>query len=270
MGPSSGEPSSAASAFARASLWLIDLDGVVWLSGRAIGKGAAAITALRQRGIRVAFATNNSAPTTDQLIARLAKVGVSADASDLVTSAMAAASLLESGQAVGVLAEAGVHEALDRRGIAVAEGDAQAAVVGWNRTFDYQSLSDIASVARRTGRLIGTNDDPVYPTPDGPIPGSGALLAAVTTASGVVPEIAGKPHEPMASLMRDTFGFESGDASVVMVGDQPKTDGRLAARLGIAFALVDSGVTPADASGFDVPVVLRSADLGALVDTVFA
>ena len=97
----------------------------------------------------------------------------------------------------------------------------------------------------------------MHPTPAGLVPGSGALLAAVATASGIVPEIAGKPHEPMAALMRSAFGFEVGDGSVVMIGDQPGIDGRLAERLEIPFGLVDSGVTPAEADGFDVPVAVR-------------
>lgn len=259
----------AASAFAAASLWIVDLDGVVWLSGRAIGKGGESIATLRERGIKVAFATNNSAPTSDELVASLAGVGVTASPSDLATSAMAAASLLEPGQSVRILAEGGVAEALDRRGVATTGGDPMAAVVGWCRSFDFDSLAATAAVARQTGRLIGTNADPVYPTPDGLLPGSGALLAAVSTASGIDPEIAGKPHEPMAALMRSAFGFETGDSAVVMVGDQPRTDGRLAERLGIPFGLVDSGVTPAGDTGFDVPVTLRAHDLTALVDAVF-
>jgi ribonucleotide monophosphatase NagD (HAD superfamily) len=71
----------------------------------------------------------------------------------------------------------------------------------------------------------------------------------------------------MASLIRDRFGFDDGDDSVVMVGDQPRTDGRLAERLRIPFALVDSGVTPAGARGIEVPVSLRYPDLASLVES---
>ena len=87
----------------------------------------------------------------------------------------------------------------------------------------------------------------------------------MATASGITPEIAGKPHRPMAALMMDKFGFAEGDPTVVMVGDQPRTDGGLAARLRIPFALVDSGVTPSGADGFDVPVSVRFPDFVSLV-----
>ena len=72
-------------AVADAQVWVVDLDGVLWLAGEPIGDVASAIGALRDRGVRVVFATNNSAPTTEQLVARLARVGIDAEPDDLVT-----------------------------------------------------------------------------------------------------------------------------------------------------------------------------------------
>jgi len=69
----------------------------------------------------------------------------------------------------------------------------------------------------------------------------------------------------MAALMMAKYGFAEGDRSVVMVGDQPRTDGGLAHRLGIPYALVDSGVTPPGADHFDVPVSVRYPDFVSLV-----
>jgi HAD superfamily hydrolase (TIGR01450 family) len=224
----------------------------------------------------VVFATNNSAPTTDELLARLRRIGIECTAADLATSAGAVASLLEKGQRVTVLAEEGVHESLAARGVEVVDPasaaggrgrPSEAAVVGWSRAFDFGTLATTATAARESGRLIATNEDPTHPTPDGLMPGSGALLAAVATASGITPEIAGKPHGPMASLMQERFGFARGDPSVVMIGDQPRTDGRLAERLGVPFGLVDSGVTPAGTASFDVPVAVRAPDFVSLVHT---
>jgi len=250
---------------AEASVWIVDLDGVLWLAGQPIGDVASAVQTLRSRGIRVVFATNNSAPTAGQLIGRLAKIGIGAASEDLVSSARVAASLLEPGERVHVLAEGGVLEALAERGVVVADaGIRDAAVVGWSRDFDFAALAAISTVARVTGRLIATNGDPTHPTPEGLMPGSGALLAAVATASGVEPLIAGKPHPPMVDYVRHhVLGGTSGTA--VMVGDQPGTDGLLAERLGIPFVLVDSGVTPPGAPGDGCPVVLRAADFVSVV-----
>ena len=69
---------------------------------------------------------------------------------------------------------------------------------------------------------------------------------------------------------KERFRFEDGDHSVVMVGDQPRTDGRLAERLGLPFALVDSGVTPAGSEDFDTPVAVRAPDFVSLVQTCLA
>jgi HAD superfamily hydrolase (TIGR01450 family) len=252
-------------AVAAATVWIVDLDGVLWLAGEPIGDVASAVHALRARGARVVFATNNSAPTTEQQLARLSKVGIDADPDDLVTSARVAASLLEPGQRVHVLGEAGLVEALVERGVEVVDsGPRDAAVVGWSRDFDFAALAAISTVARETGHLIATNSDPPHPTPEGLLPGSGALLAAVATASGVAPLIAGKPNPPTVDYVRSQILGPAGDRTAVMVGDQPGTDGALAERLGIPFVLVDSGVTP-PGTPVDCPVVLRAADFVSVV-----
>lgn len=257
---------STPAAVADAQVWIVDLDGVLWLAGEPIGDVASAVTTLRQRGVRVVFATNNSAPTTEQLVARLARVGIEADPDDLVTSARVAATLLEPGQRVHVLGEAGLLEALAERGVEVADaGRRDAAVVGWSRDFDFAALTAVATVARETGRLIATNEDPTHPTPEGLLPGSGALLAAVATASGVDPEVAGKPHPPTVGYIRSRMLGPAGDRTTVMVGDQPGTDGALADRLGIPFVLVDSGVTRPGTPVDGCPVALRGADLVSVV-----
>ncbi len=223
---------------------------------------------LRTHGRRVVFATNNSAPTTDELLGRLARLGIDADAGDLVTSARVAATLLEPGERVHVLAGGGVLEALEDRGVVVVRDErGDAAVVGWSRDFDFDALAAIATAARETGRLIATNVDPTHPTPEGLLPGSGALLAAVATASAVTPLVAGKPNPPTVTYIRDRI-LADGDRAVV-VGDQPGTDGRLAERLGVPFALVDSGVIPPGVPVVDCPVAVRAADLVSLVVETF-
>jgi ribonucleotide monophosphatase NagD (HAD superfamily) len=90
------------------------------------------------------------------------------------------------------------------------------------------------------------------------MPGNGALVAAVAIASGVQPEVAGKPEPAMVRLVRDRFG----DAGV-MVGDRPSTDGALAAALDWPFALVRSGVT--DEAIPDPPPAHVAASLADLV-----
>ena len=109
-----------------------------------------------------------------------------------------------------------------------------------------------------------TNDDATYPTPDGPIPGGGAILAGIATASGRQPVVAGKPYAPMADAVRGLVGARPA-GQLLVVGDRASTDGEFAVTLGCPFALVRSGVTrPGDDVG--VPVALDVADLAAVVD----
>jgi HAD superfamily hydrolase (TIGR01450 family) len=218
--------------------WVLDLDGVVWLAEQPIDGAAAAVERLRARGDRVLFATNNSWARLEDQEAKLGRMGIPA-AGDVVTSAMAAATLVEPGERVLVCGGPGVVQAVAARGAEpVAEGDAAAVIVGFHRDFDYERLRIAATAVRRRARLVATNDDATYPTPDGPIPGGGALVAAVAYAAGVRPVVAGKPHRPMADLIRALAGDEG-----TVVGDRPETDGAFAAALGYRFALVLSGVT---------------------------
>ncbi len=162
----------------------------------------------------------------------------------------------------------GIVEALEQRGATPVandhelEGAVDAVMVGFHPDFDYDRMRRAATAVRAGARLIATNDDATYPTPTGPIPGAGSILAGIQRAAGVSAVVAGKPYVPMADLLRRRLG-ESG----TVVGDRPDTDGRLARVLGYRFALVLTGVTVAD----DVPSVeprpdTIAPDLASLVD----
>jgi glycerol 3-phosphatase-2 len=247
--------------------WILDLDGVVWLMDEPITGAPEAVGALRDRGERVLFLTNNSSATVAEYLARLRRIGIPAAAGDLLSSAVAAVGLLEPGSKVLVCAGPGVEEALASHGMTpVRAGPADAVVVGWHTDFDYGRLTAAFRAVHAGARLIGTNDDPTYPTPEGPLPGGGSILAAVATAASVTPEVAGKPHEPMAALVRARLGADL--AGSVLVGDRPSTDGLMARRLGVQFALVLSGVVgPRDLPVEPEPDAV-AADLLALVETL--
>jgi 4-nitrophenyl phosphatase len=113
-------------------------------------------------------------------------------------------------------------------------------VVGWTKKFTFDAVDRAARAVRDGARLVGTNEDPTFPTPDGLVPGAGALLAAVATAAQATPLVAGKPHQPTADAITARVGAGELRATV---GDRPATDGALADQLAIPFALVFSGVT---------------------------
>jgi glycerol 3-phosphatase-2 len=240
--------------------YALDLDGVIWLADDPIPGAAEAVARLQRSGEPVVFVTNNSNQPVAAVEAKLARHGVEA-AGAVITSAMAAGHLLQPGERVLVCGGPGVVEAVERRGaVPVVAGAADAVLVGFHREFDYERMRVAASAVRGGARLLATNDDATYPTPDGPIPGGGAILASIVTATGVAPIVAGKPHEAMAALVREHLG-----ATGLMVGDRPDTDGRFARVLGFDFALVHTGVTTA-AAVVEPPPELVASDLAALVD----
>lgn len=228
-------------------LWVLDLDGVVWLAGTPIPGSAPAVTKLRSSGQRVAFVTNNSTPPLDEHVKRLEHVGVEAHRSELVTSAQAAAASLPPESRAAYIGGDGIREALESRGVKVVgvNDRPDAILVGRTKELDFQQLSDAATAIREGARFVATNGDATFPTPHGLEPGAGALIAFLQVASGRQAETAGKPGQHMADLLKSRFG-EVG----IVVGDRPDTDGLFARRLDARFALVLSGVT----SEADLPV----------------
>jgi 4-nitrophenyl phosphatase len=242
------------------TVWLLDLDGVVWLGGEAIPGSPEAITTLDAAGIEVCFATNFSYSPVAEAEAKLARIGIDGRGR-VITSAMAAAALVRPEETVLLCGGPGIEEALLARGATVVrQGEADVVVVGYDPEFDYRKLTLAVSAIRAGARFVATNEDPTFPTPQGLLPGGGALVAAVAYASQRAPEVAGKPHQPFADLVRARFGAEG-----VMIGDQPSTDGGLARRLGYRFGLVLSGVTRAVDLPTDPPADFVGADLAELV-----
>ncbi|HXW79859.1 MAG TPA: HAD-IIA family hydrolase [Acidimicrobiales bacterium] len=246
--------------------WALDLDGVVWLAGREIPGSAKAVAALRAAGERVVFLTNNSGPLVAEHLGALARIGIDCPHDDLTTSAQAAASMVPPGSRAAVIGAGGIVEALQARGVKIVEPSEapDAIVVGRTVDLDYWALAAAATAVREGVRFVAANTDATFPVGlteghpgdeghrasqdaehsarasggDGLLPGAGALVAFIATASGRGPEVAGKPHPPMAALVKSRYGSLS-----VVAGDRPDTDGLFARATSAKFALVLSGVT---------------------------
>lgn len=244
-------------------VWVLDLDGVVWLGRTAVEGSVDAVARLRQSGVGVGFCTNNSSRPLGFYREKLASFGI-ADG-QVLSSATAAAELVEPGSVVLPCAGPGVIEAMAARGCRLLDRhDDQttpdAVVVGFHDDFDYAGLRAATRAVLDGAQLIATNSDPLYPDETGLSPGGGALVAAVERATGRDALYAGKPFEPMAALVRSTFG-----TSGVFVGDTIDTDGAMATRLGWPFGLVLTGNTGPDQAG-DAPAGWTGLDLADLVD----
>ena len=195
----------------------------------------------------MAFVTNSAAGSPLEVAEKLAGHGIFDAEGLVVTSAMAAAAMVPVGVRAYVIGSSGLRAELQLRDIELVGGGAAAdvVVVGISADFDYQVMTEAMRALRAGARFIATNDDSTFPDSTGLLPGNGAIVAAVAAAGGVQPEIAGKPHQPMAELVRAKLG-----PSGIVVGDRPETDGLFARAMGYRFGLVLSGVTSSD----DLPV----------------
>ena len=225
---------------------LLDLDGVVYLGPQAVPGVPEALHAARAAGMRLAYVTNNAARPPSAVAAHLSELGVPADPADVITSAQAAAHYLAdrlpAGANVLVVGTVGLDEALAERGLTPvhsADEQPQAVVQGYSPTMDWKQLAE-GAVAIRTGvPWVATNLDPTVPSPRGPLPGNGALVAALRHATGVTPTATGKPDPAMhrESVQR------SGAERPLIVGDRLDTDIEGACAVGCPSLLVLSGVT---------------------------
>jgi HAD superfamily hydrolase (TIGR01450 family) len=251
---------------------VLDLDGVVYLGEEVVPAAPQALKAVRGLGVRVGFVTNNSWRPPAAVAGKLDRLGVEAATGEVLTSAQAAVRMLGGPEAlrgtpVLVVGGEGLRGALAKAGARLLDPAdwRQAAVVavGVDLELTYDKARAAALAIRAGARFVGSNPDTTFPTPEGLWPGAGAMLALLQTATGVPPEVAGKPEAPLFEAAAAALG----DGPYLMVGDRGDTDLAGAGRLGWATALVLSGVTRPGGL-LDVPVVPDHllADVGGLLD----
>jgi glycerol 3-phosphatase-2 len=243
---------------------LIDLDGVVWIGREPVPGSPEALRALLDAGKRLVFVTNNPGKHPAAYAERLAEMGVAVVESQIVTAGMVAARLAgEAAVAAGggafVIGAAPLKEMVAATGAPVLEGeagrDADAVVVSGHPGFDYGELLTAKRALDRGAALFATSHDPTMPFPGGEVPGTGAILAAVETASGKRATIAGKPERHLFEMARGALARSfSGDGNekeqanrrVAMVGDRISSDIEGGRRAGLETILVLSGTTTRD------------------------
>jgi len=222
---------------------------VLYLAGDPVPHAAESVAAARATGLRAAYVTNNASRRPAVVAAHLTELGIPADPHDVVTSAQAAARWLgehlPQDSAVLVIGTEGLADevaALGLRPVRRADDQPVAVVQGLAPDTGWADLAE-ATVALRAGALwVAANTDSTYPSPRGPLPGNGALVAALATASGQQPVVVGKP-EP--ALHRESVE-RVGATRPLVVGDRLDTDVLGAVRGGSDSLLVLTGVVDRD------------------------
>ena len=227
---------------------ILDMDGVLWCGSEAIGDLKSIFGQIEKNGWKVIFATNNATRTVNQYIELLASFGVCAEPWQIITSATAVSKYLISnfpqGGPVFIIGEQGLVEACNQHGFYHSDTDALAVIAGMDRKLTYEKLK-LATLLLRSGKsFIGTNPDHTFPTPQGLVPGAGAILSALTTASDVKPIIVGKPEPTIYQIALERLNIPADH--ILVVGDRPETDIAGAQSTGCRTALVLTGVTNAE------------------------
>ena len=208
--------------------YLIDLDGVIYRGNDLLQGAKEFISWLETHHKKYLFLTNNSFATGTQIRAKLERLGIATDNAHLLTAGQAAvqniARRLPQG-VVYVVGEQPLVELVESNGLKAASTDANeadAVLVGLDRDFDYSVMTCAMNVVRSGALFVTINRDPVLPIAGGFIPGCGALAAAIETASGVTPEVVGKPEPMLLQEAMHILGSQPGET--VMIGDGLQVD----------------------------------------------
>ncbi len=229
---------------------LLDLDGTVYLGHQPIEHVGPALQDAARRGARSVYITNNASRPPVEVAAQLAGMGLDASPDDVLTSPQAAATMLldrhPAGSRVLVVGAPYLAEEIQRRGLTPVRTFADnpvAVVQGHSPETGWPILAEACLALRSGADWVAANVDATLPTDRGLLPGNGAMVSVLITATGRRPRVAGKPARPMI----DTAIARYASTAPLVVGDRLDTDIEAAVTAGVPSLLVFTGVsTPAE------------------------
>jgi HAD superfamily hydrolase (TIGR01458 family) len=251
---------------------LLDVDGVLHVSGEAIPGAQAAVGELRAAGHALRFVTNNSTRSRGQLADELRSLGFELADEELQTTGHTAAREL-AGKRVFALVMAGIVP--DLEGLDLVGEGAHAVLIGGcdetlepNQVFSYMNLARAFGEIQMGAELYCLHKNRWWQTSRGPLLDAGAFVAGLEYTTGVEATVLGKPSPAYFAAALDALGAEP--ELTWLVGDDPESDIRAAQLFGMRTALVRTGkFRPDTLESLDVrpDVVLSSiADLPAWLE----
>jgi 4-nitrophenyl phosphatase len=222
---------------------IIDMDGVLYRGDRPMPRLVEFFAFMRERPIRFILATNNSTRTSQEYADKLEQMGVTVSPDEILVSGQATARFLSReyprGTRVHVFGMPSLKQAMAEEGFMLADDDVQLVVASMDRGVTYEKLKKATLLIRGGARFIATNLDPTNPSEEGLIPGTGSMIAALETASGVKPQAIGKPEPTMYQLAMEQMG--SNPETTAAIGDRVDTDILGGKRAGLTTICVLSG-----------------------------
>ena len=220
------------------------MDGVVYRGETPLPGARALFEHLDARSIPHCLITNNATMTPRQYVEKLARMGIDVPESAVLTSGVATARYLArvspEGAPVYVIGEEGLVQPLLQAGFWLDDRSPRFVCVGLDRRLTYDKLRRAALAIRAGAAFIAANPDTTLPTEEGLVPGCGAILAALETATDVRPKVIGKPSAEIVDLAVEMLGADKTTSAIV--GDRLDTDILAGQRAGIGTILVLTGV----------------------------
>jgi 4-nitrophenyl phosphatase len=226
--------------------FILDMDGVLYRGTTPIDGVPAFLESLRAAGVACTMATNNATMSAAQYVTKLAGMGITVDEATIVTSSKATTTYLHAkyprGTTIYVVGMAALKDAIFGDGyFTPAERDAQLVVSGADFELTYASLRTACLAIRAGADYIATNADVTFPSEDGLVPGSGAIVAALSASTSIEPLVIGKPSPAMVEACMQIMGLD--DTTTVMLGDRLDTDILAGQRAGVHTIMVLTGVS---------------------------
>lgn len=227
---------------------IIDMDGVLYRGDQPMPRLQEFFAFLRERSIQFILATNNSTRSPQEYVKKLAGMGVTVSPSEILVSGQAVAQFLAReyphGTRIHVFGMPALKQAMMEEGFILADDDVEVVVASMDREVTYEKLKKATILIRKGARFVATNLDPTNPSEEGLIPGTGTMIAALETASGVKPFAIGKPEPTMYQLAMEKMGAQP--LTTAAIGDRVDTDILGGQRAGLTTICVLSGSSNRD------------------------
>lgn len=227
-------------------LFLLDLDGTLYLDEELFPGAAEFLAGIRRRGGRYLFLTNNSSRDAQAYVEKLKRMGLPARRSDFLTSADVLTDYLrrrkDPEEVYYVLGTAALRRQLRQAGFTLAEKPTEkvtALLCGFDTELTFQKLEDACILLSRGVDFIATNPDWVCPTWYGFVPDCGSVCQMLRRATGRRPRFLGKPRPEIVRLAMSRAGCRAEET--LLVGDRLYTDIACGAHAGVDTVLVLSG-----------------------------
>lgn len=223
--------------------FVLDLDGVVYKGDTLISNVDVSIAKLRKRG-RVFFTTNNAALHREEYVKKLLGLGIPVEKDEVLTSGYVSAVYINThydSPRVFMIGEKGLRQELEEQELEVCYRDCNLVLVGLDRGFNYDKLALALRFIEKGAPFIATNEDNALVTESGLLPGAGAIVKALKTASGKEPIVIGKPSDIMADFILTKAGVKPEE--IMLIGDRIDTDVIMGKNFGMKTTLVLTGYT---------------------------